>query len=742
MNTGIGETKVDNKPRDKNKNISFEIGYVPPFWSSRPLHKFSLDVWREGVIIQNIDISSKEYYVIGRNANLSDISLENITVSRAHCVIQHKDDGEIFLYDLDSVYGTFLNKSQIPKKTYTKLKVGDTFNIGKSSKMFILNGPQNLNEEENENEEASNICEFKEPALDHKEIMQKRIEQIKQQHERREEYKRSLLGLNSDDIKWGQKDYDEDIMQQQRDEEEAIFNKENRLYQEDYDGPFNLEELKERKDLNDKQRNMINKIENLLKGIKNLKEETIKIKKKEMDQGEITEGQKKRLQSNQVKLNDLNDKLETLENNLRISLNSKDEEGYTEQKFDKNLMKELDSEDEYFDRTKKQASINDINSDKNKSQITITENYETLKVKWEALIKTRQRSIDKLQSLTSNNKKELADNELDSLDAFISETNNQILSEQRTHITKEIADLTSEINKTQKLLSLVTPSYLKIKASNPSEDKNLKESYMRKEQSIRSSDGSIIRDQGTLDKEKTHNKKKNLKSVADTIAKLTKIRKKMEVENFNKKFTDSDEEIIEEVQNFRETLGKEVVMDESFRKKLEEFKKNLNNPKSKNDDSEDIYKGGLILDKRSDARKQDQNKFKNENLFSEIIDNLNTKDFNLENYSEIRNVLYKKKEDKANKKNIEIDYSKGGLQTFQNYLNDLESRTGLLNNKREREKGIYGPSKKPEDRNQEEETNQTDDNDYDAIYTVGEKMTEEHDISSNPFKKYNRYEEE
>jgi hypothetical protein len=741
MNTGKGETKIENNPSDKNKNNSIEIGYVPPFWSSKPLHKFSLDVWREGVIIQNIDISSKEFYVIGRNANLSDISLENLTVSRAHCVIQHKDDGEIFLYDLDSVYGTFLNKSQIQKKTYTKLKVGDTFNIGKSSKMFILNGPQNLNDVENEKEDAANISELKEPALDHKEIMQKRIEQIKQQHEIREEYKRSLLGLNSDDIKWGQKDFDEDIMQQQRDEEEAILNKENRLYQEDYDGPFNLEELKERKDLNDKQRNMINKIENLLKGIKNVKEETIKIKKKEMDQGEITEGQKKRLQSNQVKLNDLDEKLETLENNLRISLNSKDEEGFIEQKFDKNLMKELDSEDEYFDRTKKQSSLNDIKTEKNKLQIVITENYETLKVKLESLIKTRQRSIDKLQSLTSNNKKELADNELDSLDVFISETNNLILSEQKTHVTKEIADLTNEINKTQKLLSLVTPSYLKIKASNPSEDFNLKEFYLRKEQAAKTSGGGIIRDQGTLDKEKTQNKKKNVQSVADTMAKLTKIRKKFEIENLNKKFTDSDEEIIEEVQNFREILGKEVVMDESFRKKLEEFKKNLNQ-KSKNDDSEDIQKGGLILDNRSNVRIKDQVKNKNENLFSEIIENLNTKDFNLENYSDIKNVLYKKKEDRANKSNKQIDYSKGGLQTFQNYLDDVESGSGLLNNKREREKDIYGPSKKPENRNQEEEINQIDDNDYDAIYTVGEKMTEEHDISSNPFKKYNRYEED
>jgi hypothetical protein len=477
----------------------------------------------------------------------------------------------------------------------------------------------------------------------------------------------------------------------------------------------------------------------LLKGIKNLKEEIIKIKKKEMDQGEITEGQKKRLQSNELKLNDLNDKLETLENNLRISLNSKDEDGYVEKKFDKNLINELDSEDEYFDRTKQQAILNNNNLDKKKAQTVITENYETLKVKLEALIKNRQRSIDKLQSLTVSKKKEAADSELDSLDAFISETNNQIASEQKTQITKVITDLTNEITKTQKLLSLVTPSHLKIKASNPSDDKNLKEFYNRKEQSIKNSSGSIVRDQGTLDKEKSQNKKKNVQSVADTIAKLTKIRKKMEDENFNKKFTDSDEEIIEEVDNFKETLTKEVIMDENFRKKVEEFKRNINNQKTKKEDSDDNQKGGLILDNRTQIKRKQQVNVKSENLFGEIIENLNRKEFSLENYSEIRNVFNKKKEERLGKQNLEIDYSKGGLQTFHNYLNDLESGSGLLNNKRQRE--LYGPSKKPENRNVQEEVNQIDINDYDAIYTVGEKMTDEHDISSNPFRKYNRDDE-
>jgi hypothetical protein len=72
-----------------NNQISLEIGYIVPFWSSKPKDKYSLDVWREGVIVDNIDISQKEYYIVGRNKNICDIYSNNMTNSRVHCIIQH-----------------------------------------------------------------------------------------------------------------------------------------------------------------------------------------------------------------------------------------------------------------------------------------------------------------------------------------------------------------------------------------------------------------------------------------------------------------------------------------------------------------------------------------------------------------------------------------------------------------------------------------------------------------------------
>jgi pSer/pThr/pTyr-binding forkhead associated (FHA) protein len=47
--------------------------------------------------------------------------LENPTISRKHAVIQHKDTGDIFVYDLGSTHGTYLNKKLIGKNEYIKL---------------------------------------------------------------------------------------------------------------------------------------------------------------------------------------------------------------------------------------------------------------------------------------------------------------------------------------------------------------------------------------------------------------------------------------------------------------------------------------------------------------------------------------------------------------------------------------------------------------------------------------------
>jgi pSer/pThr/pTyr-binding forkhead associated (FHA) protein len=666
---------------NQNKAIPFEIGYIVPFWSSKPLHKYSLDVWRDGIIQDTIDISQKEYYLIGRNKDISDIYINNMTVSRAHCVIQHKDDGEIFLYDLDSGYGTHVNQKKIATKAYVKLNVGDTFKIGLSSQMFILNGPSTLLPDEED------IPMRQEAGFNKKELLEKRINQIKTQYNERENYKRTLLDPGV--ATWGQVDVDDEIMNEQNDED--IDNKDNNPGGglEDYYGITDLEEIKNRKNLTEKQKNMLDKIDNFKKGIQKLKDEMIKIKKKEEDTGDLTDGQRKRLQICETKINELNDKLEVQEDNLRISLSSKEGFGGTEVKFDKNYLKELNSdEDDFYDRSKFVKS----NKQTTSNTEVVTENYETLKAKLENLIRNRQRLVDKLQKV--DQAEEGGDEQIHPLEQYIKETENKMLSDGRKSMTQQITDISKEITKTQKLLSLVTPSHIKIKYKSNEEGGG---GYKP--------EPAVVAPKTNVDDSK---KKKKVTSVADTLAQFSKFKQKKINEQ---KYADSDEEIIDEIQQYRDNLA---INDPDFLQKKEEFRKAL--LRAQNEVEEVENTGGLI---KSSTTK---------NYFEEIVNNIG-EEYDPQKYSGIKSVIEAK-----NKKGRDtgIDYSAGGLQTFSanpqgdSYLQRKRDRP-----EKENQKIVYGPSMNPEDTNREGVI----DEDYDD-FDPTVRFKKAHDISGS-----NRYQD-
>lgn len=89
--------------------------------------------------------------MVGRQPDIVDICQDNPTISRRHAVLQHKDTGALFIYDLGSTHGTFVNKHMIPKQQYVPLKAGDLVRFGQSTRSLILNGgPDNEEEEADE----------------------------------------------------------------------------------------------------------------------------------------------------------------------------------------------------------------------------------------------------------------------------------------------------------------------------------------------------------------------------------------------------------------------------------------------------------------------------------------------------------------------------------------------------------------------------------------------------------------
>ena len=93
--------------------------------------------------------TSKNFLIVGRQ-DTCDIQLETLSVSRQHAVIQHRGGGskqgsdEVFIYDLNSTSGTFLNSQQLTSRSFYALQPGDILNFGSSPDFVLCGGPNNF----------------------------------------------------------------------------------------------------------------------------------------------------------------------------------------------------------------------------------------------------------------------------------------------------------------------------------------------------------------------------------------------------------------------------------------------------------------------------------------------------------------------------------------------------------------------------------------------------------------------
>uniref|UniRef100_A0A0G4HGY1 FHA domain-containing protein n=1 Tax=Chromera velia CCMP2878 TaxID=1169474 RepID=A0A0G4HGY1_9ALVE len=144
------------------------LKYYPPPWAASPQHDgICLEEIRGGVSIRKIELKGpRDHFIIGREPEKADIAVLHPSVSRQHAVIQFAEDGKMLLYDLKSTHGTKRNGRPIPAEKFEALRVGDQLQVGQATRVFVLNGPDDLLPEE------KNIQECKE-------ARRKEVEQMK-----------------------------------------------------------------------------------------------------------------------------------------------------------------------------------------------------------------------------------------------------------------------------------------------------------------------------------------------------------------------------------------------------------------------------------------------------------------------------------------------------------------------------------------------------------------------------------
>ncbi|KAG0026918.1 Kanadaptin [Podila clonocystis] len=125
------------------------LKYQKPSWSGYPNQQFSFEVIKNGIVVNRIEAPEKEFMVVGR-LPMCDLEMEHPSLSRYHAIVQFKSNGECFIYDLNSSHGTKLNKTKIPPGVHVPLKPGDQLRFGESTRIYLFQTDQTVDQEEEE----------------------------------------------------------------------------------------------------------------------------------------------------------------------------------------------------------------------------------------------------------------------------------------------------------------------------------------------------------------------------------------------------------------------------------------------------------------------------------------------------------------------------------------------------------------------------------------------------------------
>uniref|UniRef100_A0A673THE5 Solute carrier family 4 member 1 adaptor protein n=2 Tax=Suricata suricatta TaxID=37032 RepID=A0A673THE5_SURSU len=154
--------------------------YREPPWGGPATAPYSLETLKGGTILGTRSLEGMSCCLFGRLSSC-DVCLEHLSVSRYHAVLQHRVSGPegecdghgpgFYLYDLGSTHGTFLNKTRIPPRTYCRVHVGHVLRFGGSTRLFLLQGP----EEDREAESELTVTQLKELRKQQQMMLEKKM---------------------------------------------------------------------------------------------------------------------------------------------------------------------------------------------------------------------------------------------------------------------------------------------------------------------------------------------------------------------------------------------------------------------------------------------------------------------------------------------------------------------------------------------------------------------------------------
>lgn len=120
--------------------------YPVPADSCEPKGDWRVFVFQGDDVVATLYLHRQSHFIVGRDPELADITVEHESCSEEHAAIQYRQrraggKTRLYLMDLESVNGTYLNKERIDAARYVEVKDGDLVKFGHSSRDFVFKKP-------------------------------------------------------------------------------------------------------------------------------------------------------------------------------------------------------------------------------------------------------------------------------------------------------------------------------------------------------------------------------------------------------------------------------------------------------------------------------------------------------------------------------------------------------------------------------------------------------------------------
>lgn len=136
------------------------VKYSEPPEARKPKKKWRLYVFKGEEELPLLYIHRQSAYLCGRDRKVADIPLDHPSCSKQHAALQYRlvsytrDDGtagrrvQLYVLDMGSANGTFVNSQKIEPQKYVQLVEKDVLKFGFSSREYVLLHDQSKEDED------------------------------------------------------------------------------------------------------------------------------------------------------------------------------------------------------------------------------------------------------------------------------------------------------------------------------------------------------------------------------------------------------------------------------------------------------------------------------------------------------------------------------------------------------------------------------------------------------------------